>query len=76
MSQPTYEQLLGILVEKDRQIAALQARVTQLEARIAQLEQLLEKATRASKRQAAPFSKGTPKQYPQKPGRKPGDRQI
>jgi transposase len=44
-----------------------------LERRIAELEQLLEKATRAQKRQAAPFSKGTPKQDPQKPGRKPGD---
>ena len=72
MSQPTYEQLLGIIAEKDRQIAELQARVTQREARIAQLEQLLEKATRAQKRQAAPFSKGTPKQDPKTPGRKPG----
>ena len=40
---------------------------------MAQLERLLENATRAQKRQAAPFSKGTPKQDPQKPGRKPGD---
>jgi len=44
-----------------------------LERRIAELEQLLEKATRAQKRQAAPFSKGTPKENPKKPGRKPGD---
>jgi len=73
MAQPTYQQPLGIIAEKDRQIAELHARVTQLQARIAQLEQLLEKATRAQKRQAAPFSKGTPKQDPQKPGRKPGD---
>lgn len=41
---------------------------------MAQLEQLLEKATRAQKRQAAPFSKGTPKANPKTPGRKPGDR--
>jgi len=33
----------------------------------------LEKATRAQKRQAAPFSKGTGKPDPKKPGRKPGD---
>jgi len=46
MSQPAEEQLLGIIAEKDRQIAELQARVTQLEARVAELEQLLEKATR------------------------------
>jgi len=44
-----------------------------LERRIAELEQLLEKATRAQKRQAAPFSKGIPKPDPKKPGRKPGD---
>jgi len=53
MSQTADEELLGILAEKDRQIAALQARVTQLEARVAELEQLLEKATRAQKRPAA-----------------------
>lgn len=73
MPQPTYEQLLGIIAEKDRQIVELHARVTQLQARIAQLEQLLENATRAQKRQAAPFSKGTPQPDPQKPGRKPGE---
>jgi transposase len=32
----------------------------------------LEKANRAPKRQAAPFSKGKPKKKPKKPGRKPG----
>jgi len=40
---------------------------------VAQLERLLENATRAQKRQAAPFSKGVPKQDPKKPGRKPGN---
>lgn len=39
---------------------------------MAQLEQLLEKATRANKRQAAPFSKRKPKAKPNKPGRKAG----
>lgn len=53
--------------------ARLERQVAELEQRVAQLEQLLEKATRAQKRQAAPFSKGTPKQAPQKPGRKPGE---
>lgn len=72
MAQPTYEQLLGIIAAKDRQIAQLEARVAQLEARVAQLEGLLEKATRAGKRQAAPFSKGPPKGTPKKPGRKSG----
>ncbi len=53
--------------------ARLERQVAELEQRVAQLEQLLEKATRARKRQAAPFSKGKPKQDPKKPGRKPGE---
>jgi transposase len=54
--------------------ARLERRIAELEQRVAQLEQLLEKATRAQKRQAAPFSKGTMKQDPKKPGRKSGHR--
>jgi len=53
--------------------ARLERRIVELEQRVTQLEQLLEKATRAQKRQAAPFSKGTPKQDPKTPGRKSGD---
>jgi len=53
--------------------ARLKRRIAELEQRVAQLEKLLEKTTRAQKRQAAPFSKGTPKQAPKTPGRKPGD---
>ena len=73
MAQPTHEQLLEVIARKDRQIAQLEARVTQLETRIVELEQLLDKATRTAKRQAAPFSKGPPKDNPNKPGRKAGD---
>jgi transposase len=40
--------------------------------RIAELEKLIEEIRRGGKRQAAPFSKGTPKTAPKKPGRKPG----
>jgi transposase len=65
MAMPTYGQLLELIVDKDRRIA-------ELEARVLQLEQLLDKATRMNKRQAAPFSKGEPKSDPKKPGRKPG----
>lgn len=36
------------------------------------LEKELEAARRAAKRQAAPFSKGTPRARPRRPGRKPG----
>lgn len=53
--------------------ARLERRILELEERVAQLELLLENATRAQKRQAAPFSKGVPKQDPKKPGRKPGN---
>ncbi len=74
MAEPTYEQLYGIIAEKDRQIRQLRTRVTGLEARIVQFERLLDKATRDGKRQAAPFSKGAPKENPKKPGRKSGEK--
>jgi transposase len=53
--------------------ARLERRIADQEQRVAPLEQLLEKATRAQKRQAAPFAKGTPKADPKTPGRKAGD---
>jgi transposase len=52
--------------------AELERRIAALEIRIAHLERLLEQATRATKRQAAPFSKGEPKKDPKPPGRKSG----
>ena len=47
-------------------------RIAELEARVRELERLLSDATRARKRQAAPFSKGSPKPHPERNGRKPG----
>jgi transposase len=47
-------------------------RVKRLEAENANLRRALEKARRAGNRQAAPFSKGSPKPNPKRPGRKPG----
>ena len=47
-------------------------RIAELEARLAALEALVEQLRRGGKRQAAPFSKGTPKPDPKPPGRKPG----
>jgi transposase len=44
-----------------------------LRARVAKLEGELEEARRAGKRQAAPFSRGEPKQRPRRPGRRSGD---
>ena len=52
---------------------ALLQRIAALEARVAELTRLLEDATRAGKRQAAPFRKGPPKEQPRIPGRKAGD---
>jgi len=46
---------------------ALQRRLRDLQAENERLRRQLDKATRAGKRQAAPFAKGQPK----KPGRKP-----
>lgn len=85
--EPTYEQLaaenarLKIRVAELEAVnarlqstnARLEARVIQLEARIAELTRLLEQRTRDGKRQAAPFSKGAPKDKPRTPGRKPGE---
>src|SRR5271156_7216066 len=53
--------------ERDREIAELRNRVAELEKRLDDKE-------RASKRQAAPFSKGPPKEHPKKPGRKAGNK--
>jgi transposase len=51
---------------------SLQRRVHKLQAEIERLRRQLDEATRAGKRQAAPFAKGQPKLNPRKPGRKPG----
>lgn len=52
--------------------AVYERRIAELEARVAQLERLLLEAVRASKRQAAPFSRNRPKENPKKPGRPEG----
>jgi len=64
---------------RDREIAELKAENQRLHARVAELERRLaealaklEEALRARKRQAAPFSKGPPKEDPRPRGRKPG----
>lgn len=65
MAQPTYQELL-------RENQYLRNRIGELEAQVQRLTQLLEQAGRTAKRQAAPFSKGAPRQDPKPPGRKPG----
>src|SRR4051794_10375990 len=62
---PTYDELLDLNRRQSRQIDELRAEVERLKAE-------LEQSRRAGKRQAAPFSKGTPKADPKRPGRKAG----
>ena len=71
----------GRIAELEAKLAAFDAKLAELtealaarDARIAELEGLLEESRRAGKRQAAPFSKGEPKEAPAKPGRKGGER--
>ena len=52
--------------------ARLRAENERLRAELERLKRLLEEIRRGQKRQAAPFSKGTPKADPKQPGRKPG----
>src|SRR5215207_2838780 len=63
---PTYEELLDLARQQQRQIETLTDEV-------ARLRRELDDARRASKRQAAPFRKGPPKPDPRRPGRKAGD---
>jgi transposase len=63
---PSYEQLLDLVQQQQRQIEALTAEVSRLRAE-------LDAARRAGKRQAAPFRKGPPTAQPKRPGRKSGD---
>src|SRR6516225_7057280 len=51
---------------------ALQRRLRDLQDANERLRRQLDEATRARKRQAAPFAKGQPANQPKKPGRKPG----
>ena len=63
---PSYDELLA-LVESQRQ------EIERLRTRVDELTRALEDMSRRSKRQAAPFSKNTPKPNPKTPGRKAGD---
>ncbi len=55
-----------------KEVAQLRSRATALETEKAELRQALDEERRKGKRQAAPFSKGNPKDNPNKPGRKGG----
>lgn len=72
MAQPTYQQLLDENAQLRGRVAQLESQVEQLAVQVRQLSAQLQEALRAGKRQAAPFSKGPPKDHPKPPGRKPG----
>src|SRR5712692_5986933 len=56
----------------EREIERLQKENERLKQESERLRRELEAALRASKRQAAPHSRGKPKSNPKRPGRKPG----
>jgi transposase len=62
---PTHEELVDLTRRQARQIDELRAEVERLKAELGQ-------SRRAGKRQAAPFSKGSPKADPNRSGRKAG----
>ena len=57
-----------------KQSERLQKEIERLKQETERLRRELEAALRASRRQAAPHSRGAPKPNPQRPGRKPGRR--
>jgi transposase len=66
MESLSREELLALLAELQHQVAELTASNRSLRSEIAELQ-------RRTKRQAAPFSKGTRVSHPKRPGRQPGD---
>src|SRR4051812_48812046 len=69
---PSYDELLALTRQQARLIRDLEAKLTQLQVETDRLKAELDEARRAGKRQAAPISKGPPKDRPKPPGRKPG----
>jgi transposase len=70
------ERVVGLTVENDglwSELAGVLAENERLRDRVAKLEGRLEEARRVAKRQAAPFSRGEPKQTPRRSGRRSGD---
>jgi transposase len=67
------EDLLALVAALQRQVTALQKQVAELAASNQALRAEMERMTRQSHRQAAPFSKGTRTKQPKRPGRKPGE---
>jgi transposase len=73
MASLNREELLALVAELQRQVRALQEQVAQLATDNQELRVEMDRLTRQSKRQAAPFSKGTRVSHPKRPGRQPGE---
>jgi transposase len=58
----------------EQRIEKQRREIERLQQEVERLRKELEAALRASKRQAAPHSRGAPKRHPKRPGRKPGRR--
>jgi transposase len=67
MDAPSYQQLL---LENQQ----MRGHIARLEQMVRDLQKRLSESEHSAKRQAAPFSKGQPKQNPKTPGRKAGDK--
>jgi hypothetical protein len=67
------EELLALVAELQRQVTLLQQQVADLTDSNQELRGEVDRLTRQSKRQAAPFSKGTRCKEPKRPGRKLGE---
>jgi transposase len=68
-----YKELVAEIAKLREAVETLTERLAARDARVAELERLLSESRRSGKRQAAPFSKGDPKEEPQKPGRRSGE---
>jgi transposase len=68
----SWEELLALVAEQQQQITQLQGQLAKATATIESLQVEVERLTRAKKRQATPFSKGTRVSKPKRPGRQPG----
>ena len=68
----SWEDLLALVAELQRQVMALQEQVAELAATVEELRGENAQLQRSAKRQAAPFSRGTRAQQPKRPGRKLG----
>lgn len=72
-SSPSPQDLLDRIARLEAELARRAREIAAKDQRIAELERMVEELRRRGKRQAAPFSKGSPSLKPKTPGRKPGE---